>query len=79
MPNIDAFEEAWSLPRDDLRFYVALHEVVHAAVRSVPWVRGRLVRLAVEYVSSYEIDPARVRSRSSAMIDPQDPEVDRSA
>ena len=57
MPNIDAFEEAWSLPRDDLRFYVALHEVVHAAVRSVPWVRGRLVRLAVDYVSSYEIDP----------------------
>ena len=67
VPNIDAFEEAWSLPREDLRFYVALHEVVHAAVRSVPWVRGRLVRLAIEYVSSYEIDPgvfeARVRRR----------------
>src|SRR5262249_39435330 len=57
VPNIDAFEEAWSLTREDLRFYVALHEVVHAAVRSVPWVRGRLVRLSVEYVSNYEIDP----------------------
>src|SRR5262249_24900241 len=54
VPNIDAFENAWSLPRADLRFYVALHEVVHAAMRSVPWVRSRLVRLSIEYVSSYE-------------------------
>jgi uncharacterized protein (DUF2342 family) len=37
--NIDAFEESWSLERADLRFYLALHEVVHAAGRSVPWVR----------------------------------------
>ncbi len=29
--NIDSFESEWSLPRDDLRFYVALHETVHAA------------------------------------------------
>ena len=29
----------------DLRFAVALHEVVHAAERSVPWVREQLARL----------------------------------
>ena len=74
VPNIDAFEEAWSLPRDDLRFYVALHETVHAAARSVPWVRGRLVRLAVDYVSSYEIDPSSFEAEFG-MIDPQDPEA----
>ena len=74
VPNIDAFEEAWSLPRDDLRFYVALHETVHAAARSVPWVRGRLVRLAVDYVSSYEIDPSAFEAEFG-MIDPQDPEA----
>src|SRR5262249_18724563 len=34
--NLDTFESEWSLPRDDLRFYVALHETVHAAMRSVP-------------------------------------------
>ena len=71
--NIDAFEDAWSLPREDLRFYVALHEVVHAAVRSVPWVRGRLVRLSVEYVSSYEIDPGVFESEFGD-VDPSDPE-----
>ena len=74
VPNIDAFEDAWSLPRDDLRFYVALHETVHAAARSVPWVRGRLVRLAVDYVSSYEIDPSSFEAEFG-MIDPQDPEA----
>ncbi len=73
VPNIDAFEESWSLPREDLRFYVALHEVVHAAVRSVPWVRGLLVRLSIEYVSSYEID-AGVFESEFGDVDPSDPE-----
>jgi putative hydrolase len=71
--NIDTFEEEWSLPRDDLRFYVALHETVHAAMRSVPWVRERLVELATQYVSSYEIDPNAFEAEFG-MIDPQDPE-----
>lgn len=70
--NIDAFGDEWSLPRDDLRFAVVLHEVVHAAVRSVPWVRARLVRLAAEYVSSYEVDPAAFESEFG-MLDPTDP------
>lgn len=71
--NIDTFESEWSLPRDDLRFYVALHETVHAAIRSVPWVRERLVDLATRYVSSYEIDPAAFEAEFGT-IDPQDPE-----
>lgn len=70
--NIDAFEEAWSLERADLRFYLAVHEVVHAAERSVPWVRDRLVRLSTEYVSAYEVDPGALESRFGS-IDPNDP------
>jgi putative hydrolase len=72
VPNIDGFEEAWTLPRDDLRFYLAIHEVVHAAERSVPWVRARLLRLAIEYVSNYEIDPMAFEEEFGA-IDPTDP------
>jgi putative hydrolase len=71
--NIDTFESEWSLPRDDLRFYVALHETVHAATRSVPWLRERLVALATQYVSNYEIDASAFESEFG-MIDPQDPE-----
>lgn len=70
--NIDGFEEAWSLERADLRFYVALHEVVHAAQRSVPWVRHRLVDLATEYVSAYEVDAGQIESQFGP-IDPSDP------
>jgi len=72
--NLDTFESEWSLPRDDLRFYLALHETVHAATRSVPWLRERLVELATEYVSSYEIDPSAFEAEFG-MIDPQDPEA----
>jgi putative hydrolase len=70
--NIDAFEEAWSLERADLRFYVAVHEVVHAAERSVPWVRDRLVRLSTEFVSAYEVDPNALEDRFGS-VDPSDP------
>ena len=61
--NIDTFESEWSSPRDDLRFYVALHETVHAATRSVPWVRERLVELAMQYVFELRDRPVGVRSR----------------
>ncbi len=72
VPNIDAFESAWSLPRQDLRFALALHEVVHAAQRSVPWVRDRLVRLAVQFVSAYELDTDALDERFGD-VDPADP------
>ncbi len=70
--NLAAFEASWSIDRRDLRFAVALHEVVHAAERSVPWVRERLVRLAIEYVSAYEVDP-RAFEEQFGEIDPNDP------
>jgi putative hydrolase len=72
VPNVEAFEEAWSLPRADLRFYLALHEVVHAAERSVPWVQERLVRLTTDYVGAYELDTAAFESKFGE-IDPNDP------
>ena len=53
--NIDAFAADWSLPLTDLRFALALREVVHGAQRSVPWVRERLVRLSSDFVRRYEL------------------------
>jgi putative hydrolase len=70
--NLDRFEKEWSLDRADLRFAVALHEVVRAAERSVPWVQERLVRLAVEYVSAYEVDPSAFEEQLGN-FDPADP------
>ena len=55
--NVEAFGEEWAVPADELRYALALREVVHGAQRSVPWVRNELERLATEYVGAYEVQP----------------------
>jgi putative hydrolase len=70
--HVDAFEQSWSLPHADLRFVLATHEVVHAAIRSVPWVRERVLRLSREYVRAYRLDLRAVEERFGA-LDPTDP------
>lgn len=55
--NVDAFGGEWSLPEEDLRLWILLHEIVHHAVLGVPHVRARLGQLLDEYVSSFEVDP----------------------
>jgi putative hydrolase len=72
--NLDAFEADWSLDRADLRFYFAIHEVVHAAERSVPWVHQRMLDLATEYVSGYVVDPTILEARLGT-LDASDPEA----
>lgn len=73
VPNLDEFESEWSLPRDELRFYVALHEVVHAALHSVPWVQQRLLDLALAYASTLRIDQSALEAQL-ADFDPAHPE-----
>jgi putative hydrolase len=61
--NVDDFAAAWELPADELRYALVLRETVHAAQRSVPWVRDRLSRLAREYVGAYEMNPEALESQ----------------
>jgi putative hydrolase len=75
--NIERFARDWDLAFDDLGFALASREVVHAAQRSVPWVRDRLVRLATEYVSGYELRPEVLEEQFSetfSMFDDLEPE-----
>jgi putative hydrolase len=55
--NVEDFGAEWTLPADEVRYAVALREVVHGAQRSVPWVREELERLATDYVGAYEVQP----------------------
>lgn len=55
--NVDAFATEWSLPASELRYVLAVREVVRAAQRSVPWVRDRLVRGCRDFVGGYELRP----------------------
>ena len=70
--NVEAFAEEWSLPLDELRYALALREVVHGAQRSVPWVRERLSRLARAYVGAYEVQPDAMEGQFGG-LDPSDP------
>jgi putative hydrolase len=72
LANLARFEEEWSIEARDLRFVIALHEAVQTAVRSRPWVQDALARLAIEYVSGYDLDVSRLEDRFGA-IDPSDP------
>ena len=65
--NLDAFGKEWSLPEEDLRLWVLLHELIHHAVLGVPHVHRRLGDLLDEYVSSFEIDPHSIEGSLGEM------------
>ncbi len=70
--NIDGFAEDWSLPVDDVRLWVCVHELAHHAVLGVPHIRQRLETLLGEYADGFdpsggdlpgrldELDPSRL-------------------
>ncbi|HLM63595.1 MAG TPA: zinc-dependent metalloprotease [Acidimicrobiales bacterium] len=57
VPNLDAFGREWSLPDDDLRLWICLHEIAYHTVLAVPHVRGRLDSLLTRYTTSFRNDP----------------------
>ena len=61
--NLDEFGSEWSLPAEDLRLWVCLHELTHHAVLNVPHVRARLEGLLTDYVSSFDPAPGALESR----------------
>lgn len=70
--NLDEFGREWSLPADDLRLWVCVHEATHHAVLGVPHVRARLDSLLREYLAAFETDDAGLESRFAG-LDPGDP------
>jgi putative hydrolase len=57
VPNLDEFGSEWSLPADDLRLWICLHEIAHHTVLGVPHVRARLEALLSEYTTKFRKDP----------------------
>ncbi|MCX7619380.1 MAG: zinc-dependent metalloprotease [Acidimicrobiales bacterium] len=54
LPNLDKFGSDWSLPQQDVRLWVCLHEVAHHAVLGLPHVRSHLDKLLRTYLSAFE-------------------------
>lgn len=61
--NIDGFAGDWSLPVDDVRLWVCVHELAHHATLGVPHLRQRLERLLGEYVSGFDPGGADLSDR----------------
>ena len=61
--NLTRFGDEWSLPADDLRLWICLHELSHHAVLGVDHVRARLSSLISDYVAGFEPDGGSLESR----------------
>jgi putative hydrolase len=72
LANLDAFGADWSLPPDDLRLWICLHEVTHHAVLGLPHVRARLLELLEAHLSAFESDSSMLEGQLDS-IDPGDP------
>jgi putative hydrolase len=72
VPNIATFEEEWSLPSDEFRAWVALHETTHAFDLGRPWVRDHFLGLVREVAEGMEFDLAGLQDRLEG-LDLSDP------
>lgn len=56
-PNVEDFRKEWSLPAEDLRLWVCIHEAIHHALLGVPHVRGTLTNLLARHAGAFQNDP----------------------
>jgi putative hydrolase len=71
--NIAAFEKEWSLPPDEFRAWVAMHETTHAFGLGRPWVREHFLGLVREVAGALEFDLTAIQDRLEGfdLSDPQ--------
>ncbi|MDG2352993.1 MAG: zinc-dependent metalloprotease [Acidimicrobiales bacterium] len=62
-PNIDSFGEDWSIPKEDLRLWICLHEVTHHAVLGIPHIRKNLSGLLTQHAESFSNDPSVIQDQ----------------
>jgi putative hydrolase len=72
--NLDSFGREWSLPVDDLRLWVCLHEIATHAILGVPHVRDAIDALLRDYLAGFQTDSNSLESRMGEMNldDPSD-------
>ena len=77
LPNLVEFGDEWSLPPDDLRLWICVHEIAHHTVLGVPHVRQRLDELIGEFAAGFRNDPDALTDQLGAIEESaDDPSVD---
>ena len=61
--NVDHFAEEWSLPIDEVRLWVCIHELAHHAVLGIAHVGDTLRHLLDAYASAFRTDPTALLDR----------------
>lgn len=72
--NIVAFTDEWSVPTDDVRLWVCLHEYLHHSVLRQPHVSKRMTELIIRYVSAFETNATALGNQLGG-LDPSNPEA----
>jgi len=70
--NLDDFADEWSLPSQDLRLWVCLHDIAHSLVLSVPHVADTLNRMLLEYAAGFRPDAGALQQQLEG-LDLNDP------
>jgi putative hydrolase len=73
VPNIATFEREWSLPSDEFRGWVGMHETAHAFQLGRPWVREHFLGLVREIAEAMEFDLGALQERLEG-LDLSDPQ-----
>jgi len=71
--NISSFTEEWSVPTDDVRLWVCLHEYLHHVILRQPHVAERMNELITRYVSAFESNSQALGNQFGG-LDPSNPE-----
>lgn len=72
-PNIGAFAEAWSLPRDDTCLWVCVHSLICNATVSVPHIHQRLIDLLGRFARGFEMRPEAIAESLQEQLGEMDP------
>ncbi len=74
--NLAEFADEWSIPQDDVRLWVCVHELTMHSVLAVPHVRAQVNDLLGRYIDGFHHDPHAIEERLSQMElgagDPED-------
>lgn len=73
IPALEELEREWDLPRDEVREWVALHEVTHAFQLGRPWAREHFLQQIRELAAGMEFDLSGLEERLAG-VDLSDPE-----
>jgi putative hydrolase len=66
-PNVDGFAHDWSIPVDDMRMWVLIHELTSHAVLTSPHIRMAVSKAISAYMSGFSPNPHALMERLSNM------------